>query len=243
LFEPTLDLETSGISGSVSAKRNAAFVPGQGQFVLFERSRSERVPLAANLQVVSHEFGHAIFDYTFFDNAFSANSPYAGNFVVAGLNEGIADFTSFLWSRSGDVLSGSLSGIGAVAERNFVKSTFVLSDASSLCSGGFYCLGTLFARSLWQVTVDLPQQASALNLSLPGRLREARFQLDASGLDIDPTSAENSGITVSDYAVLKVFLKAFAVTNNSLTPSITSRLCQRFGENFVLAAEADWSCL
>jgi hypothetical protein len=242
LFEPTLDVETSGVSGSVSSKRNAAFVPGQGQFVLFERSRSERVPLSANLQVISHEFGHAIFDYTFFDNSFSAESAYSGNFVIAGLNEGVADFTSFLWSKSGDVLSGSLTGIGAVAERNFVLSSFVLSDVSSLCSGGFYCLGTLFARSLWQVTVDLPQEVSALTLSIPARLRAARLQLDASGLDVDPQSAEYGGVTSSDYRVLKIFLKSFLETNSSITPNLSSRLCARLTENFSLAAEADWSC-
>ncbi len=51
---------------SVSIKLNAAYLPGQSQFLLFQRSAIEQIPLAANLQVISHEFGHAVFDYVLF---------------------------------------------------------------------------------------------------------------------------------------------------------------------------------
>jgi hypothetical protein len=243
LFEPTLSLESSTASGTLAEKRNAAFVSGHGQFVLFERSRSEKIPLAANLQVISHEFGHAIFEHTFFDNAFSSESAYAGNFVVAGLNEGIADFTSFLWSGSGDVLSGSLTGIDAVGERNFVKSTFVLNDSNVLCSGGFYCLGTLFARSLWQVWSELSEDDRAkLTLSLPARLRAARSALDSAQITIDGESAMEASLPVQDIFPLKVFLTNFATHQASLTGQLTTKLCDRFQQNFSMAAEQDWRC-
>jgi hypothetical protein len=92
------------------------------------------------------------------------------------------------------------------------------------------------------VTSDLPGDVSALTLSIPARLRAARSQLDASGLEIDPNSAEYTALSESDYRLLKVFLKAFSATNSTITPNLSGRLCVRFAENFSLAAEADWSC-
>lgn len=242
LLEPSIELETAGVSGKISGKRNAAFVPGYGQFVLFERSRAEKVPLAANLQVIAHEFGHAIFDYTFFDNSFSSSSQYAGNFVIAGLNEGMADFTSFLYTGSADVLSGSLSGIAAVGERNFANPPFTISSVSSGCSGSFYCLGTLFASSMLQAYTDLAANTKVFSQSIPSRLRAARAALDASGQVISSDSGESGTLTVADYAVAKTFLRAFAQANQSLTPDITSKLCARFGETFAFSLDSDWSC-
>ncbi len=242
LFEPSMQIESQTISGSIASKRNAAFVPGQGQFVLFERSLAEKVPLATNLQVLAHEFGHAVFDYTFYDNAYSDSILYAGNFIISGINEGFADFTSFLWSGSADVLSGSLAGISAVTERNFITSTYTLLTAPANCTGGFYCIGTLFARSLWQASVDSPTDAQALAQSLPAALRAVRSALDASKITVDPNSSQTTLITQSDFVVLKTFLASLAGSIGTLTPSLTAPLCTRFANNFSLQNDVSWNC-
>jgi hypothetical protein len=254
LFEPRVEIETKEISGTLTMKRNAAFVPGKSQFVLFERSASEKVPLAANLQVLAHEFGHAIFDYTFFDNSFDSNSAYASNYAISGLNEGFADFSSFLMSHSTDVLSGSISMPELVAERNFATSTYTLVKTSTSsgdvgriysCTGSFYCVGTLLARSLYTAYSSLgTAEREKFAVSLPTALRAARSALDSSQIPV-LQAEDGDDISIKDVDVMRVFLNAFvkSVSTAVYTPAGGAKLCEAIGLNFGFSLHfGDWTC-
>ncbi len=254
LFEPRVEVESNEMSGTLTIKRNAAFVPGKSQFVLFERSASERVPLAANLQVLAHEFGHAIFDYTFFDNSFDSSSAFASNYAISGLNEGFADFSSYLMSHSTDVLSGSISMPELVAERNFATSTFTLVKTATnkgdvgriySCTGSFYCVGTLFARSLHIAYASLDAaEREKFSTSLPTALRAARSALDSSQIPILEAEASDD-ILISDVDVMRVFLDAFvkSVSAAVYTPAGGKKLCEAIGLNFGFSLHfGNWTC-
>ncbi len=92
-FEPQITQEKGASSVAASMKLNAAYVPGQHQFLLFQRSGIENVPLAANEVVLAHEFGHAVFDYSFYRNDGEQKSRFASEYAMRGLNEGFADFS------------------------------------------------------------------------------------------------------------------------------------------------------
>lgn len=172
LFEPAITLVTSDVSGSISKKLNAAFVPGQKQFVLFQRSPLERIPLAGNLQVIAHEFGHSVFEYTFEKDKYDEDSRISKEFSISGLNEGWADFVNYGFTGCDNVLSGSIDIESMYKEREFTKTGFTFDSlepdetagsttATSLtktydkCEGSFYCIGTIFARSLYEIRKDL----------------------------------------------------------------------------------------
>lgn len=165
MFEPKIRIETDASTLDASIKLNAAFVPSKAQFVLFQRSNLEKVPLAANLQVIAHEFGHALFERTFFENKFARCEDssevisnrtdvrrFAQEYAITGLNEGFADILSWGVTGSTDILRSSID-LGDVADqRNFALERFSFDDlvlnSDELCSGSFYCIGTLFARSV-----------------------------------------------------------------------------------------------
>ena len=174
LFEPTLKLVTESNTQVASIKLNAAYVSGQKQFVLFQRSAVEKVPLAANLQVIMHEFGHALFEQTFFKNqtrVCNSKSPNSDThfpgrleqeIAIRGFNEGFSDLMSFGLVGSTDILRASIDIEDKADQRDFSKQRFVYSDLGSddpvrakLCTGGFYCIGTLFAHSIYQAMQTL----------------------------------------------------------------------------------------
>jgi hypothetical protein len=169
MFEPKIQIETDGSSLDANIKLNAAFVPGQRQFILFQRSNLEKVPLAANLQVIAHEFGHALFEKTFFENKFercdedetSSNRFFKGRFTseyaITGINEGFADVISWGMTGSTDILRSSLDIGDAADQRDFASTAFRYTDLAlndeQICAGRFYCVGTLFAKSVRQAAL------------------------------------------------------------------------------------------
>jgi hypothetical protein len=159
LFEPEISLSTDSTSASQVDKLNAAFVPTAKQFLLFQRSPLEAIPLAASLQVLSHEFGHAVFDYSFFGGQTDPDDGLADEYAISGINEGFADFMSYTYCHSADILAGSFASKSMTADRNFLKTTFTydtLEDENNdECSGSFYCIGTLFARALYNTKAAL----------------------------------------------------------------------------------------
>lgn len=189
LFEPKIILKSDTTTTSQVGKLNAAYVTGQKQFVLFKRSGIEEVPLATNPQVLSHEFGHALFEHVFYRNqtqtckepsstdelnARQSNSRFEGRleaeYVMRGFNEGFADFISFGNVGSTDILRSSID-IGLLADqRNFGVKRFVFQELSvrdkdilkEICGGEFYCIGTLFAKSLLSTMKDLNYSLDSL---------------------------------------------------------------------------------
>lgn len=237
-FEPRIDLRDEGTSSSVTAKLNAAFMPEQGQFLLFERSEIERVPLAANLQVVAHEFGHAVFDYLFFADTFSSDSPIGANYALSGVNEGFADFFSYLMTGSTNVLEASLGDLGAVDERNFGTVTFDYSYSAAalqtVCAGDFYCIGTLFAQSLYMAYKDLSDTDKATFRTLVFATLAGSRERIQNDLLHDGTS---DGVDTS----LLVFLADLGRTVYASNSVLGERLCAEIRASFpYVKSKAGW---
>ncbi|MEN9826305.1 MAG: hypothetical protein RI953_2050 [Pseudomonadota bacterium] len=167
LFHPSIVLEESDEQTRKYETTNAAYVAGVKQFALFSLGKDERVPMTFNPQIVSHEFGHAIFEKYFFNNKFEKCNPdevrseklfpgrIENEYSVRGINEGFADFVSFVWTGSTNVIQSSLGDLELTRERNFSKATFDYDTYSSkeaeVCNGRFYCIGTLWAKTLLDV--------------------------------------------------------------------------------------------
>ena len=153
-YEPSIVMHSSGITLATTPKLNAAYLTGLKQFVLFQRSAIERVPLATNLQVIAHEFGHALFEYTFYgDNVSSdgeSSKRWEDDCALKGINEGFADFYSYSTTGSTNILQGSFSIPSIYEERQFANPPFNFSENIESCGGQFYCIGTLFAGALYQ---------------------------------------------------------------------------------------------
>lgn len=56
-------------SESLFGKLNASYAPSGRSFLLFKRSRFEGIPIGANLPVLAHETGHAVFVRRVFETA------------------------------------------------------------------------------------------------------------------------------------------------------------------------------
>ena len=167
LFEPTIRSE-GDITATVTPKFNAFYLPGGArQFGLARRSQFEELPIAVSPLVLAHEFGHGLFEISF-DEGFSescdedaANDDlfFPGRFqlehAVSGFNEGWADFVSFAILGT----FNPLVGVGFDDDsRDLAATDFSFTDISCVgpdcdCSGSFYCIGTVFARSLFEAFV------------------------------------------------------------------------------------------
>jgi hypothetical protein len=169
-FEPSL-VEGEDTGRSVyTLKFNAAFNPENNQFYLFRRSEIETIPFSANIKVISHEFGHALFKTSFHQNkteicnsattsevkARRGDKFFPGRwnleYAISGLNEGFADFHSYVVTSSKNVFS-ELSPAITNSSRSLTGAAFTFAQLGNdrVCSGRFYCIGTLFARALYNV--------------------------------------------------------------------------------------------
>lgn len=167
LFHPSVVLRESDEQTRKYENTNAAYVAGVKQFALFSVGKDERVSMTFNPQIISHEFGHAIFEKYFFNNKyercntseFRTEKLFPGRieneYSIKGLNEGFADFVSFVWTGSSNILESSLGPQLITTERNFSRAKFNYDDFSSkegeICQGRFYCVGTLWAKTLLDV--------------------------------------------------------------------------------------------
>lgn len=242
LFEPERVVETDSTDETSSSKLNAAFVPGQSQFLLFRRSPIERVPLATNLQVIAHEFGHAVWDYQFSEG--DGCAIVYEDYSFSGMNEGFADFLSYTLTGSTDVLGATLGGLIPDSPRNFSKIDFDLDDLfggtaelmdidemdTEICAEEFYCLGTLFARALFdaQAAVGVDQASlearGGFNATVVAALAGAKARLVADG------TCEAEGSELASPESLGAFLRAFAL--GIAEPAIKDAVCDGFVARF-----------
>lgn len=180
-FEPTLDIQDGQNIATVSYKMNAAFNSEQNNFILFRRSNSEKIPISANIKVLSHEFGHALFKNSFFEQKEEkcegtdeikikdrlADKFFPGRFAVeygiSGLNEGYADFNSFVMTGETNPLEGTFTDIN-IENRSLIGSKFIYSNLGGdvICNGRFYCIGTLFARALYKASSGYQKNSAEL---------------------------------------------------------------------------------
>lgn len=180
-FEPTIEDGDSQSKLRLSLKLNAAFYSEEDNFLLFRRSELEKIPLAANLKVISHEFGHALFKNSFFEQkntkcSATSNGEIESNskdkffpgrweteFSISGFNEGFSDFNSYVNTGDNNPIEDSIDfddlSKRSLAEKNF---TFSQLSSSQFCNKKFYCIGTLFARALYAASLQYRSNPSDL---------------------------------------------------------------------------------
>jgi hypothetical protein len=247
LFEPAIVQNSSGASANVVIKLNAAFLPGKEQFVLFRRSAVEKVPIALNLQVIAHEFGHAAFEQSFYKNVFDPGSRFSKETAILGINEGFADILSWAMTGSADILRGSID-IDSVADaRNFANLRYTFADllASSLveseaaaCSGSFYCIGSLFASSVLKARdalgltnsfQDRTAVSQAVYAALQGTQDTLSVYLDSVRPEIGVSDEPSVDLSARDGQFVGAFLRAFT---QNLREDWRPVFCETFIENF-----------
>lgn len=258
LFEPTLRQEGE-VTATVTPKFNAFYLPGGvRQFGLARRSQFEELPVAVSPLVLAHEFGHGLFELSFDGGVAASCDPDARNddvlfpgrlqleHAISGFNEGWADFVSF--SVLGTV--DPLAGVGFDDEsRNMDRATYQFADidcsgADCDCGGSFYCIGTVFARSLYEAFLagggDPTDRASrgAFSTEIFGALGGTQASIAARGdmpgdayfigADCEPVSFDVFDAD-HDGAVTSAFLGALV---ENLEPSLRGDVCAALIANF-----------
>ena len=251
-FEPKIQLESNGSTIESSAKLNAAYVPGAHQFIMFQRSPLENVPLAANLQVVAHEFGHSIWEMSFENGKSPDCDRLKQEYVIRGLNEGFADMMSYTLTGSTDILRNSIHFGNAADQRNFSVITFnydqitggVADTTNNICQQSFYCIGTLFSNALFNAQKNLNYDQTSLNGSnargafmttVTNALKLTKSNmtsLPASNFsDYCVPSNGNSSNSTYNGQVLGSFFNAFLnqISSSVLQAQICTQLANNFG--------------
>ncbi|MBT8496110.1 MAG: hypothetical protein KJO07_23905, partial [Deltaproteobacteria bacterium] len=165
-------------------------------------------------------------------------------YALAGLNEGFADFIAFSALGTTNVL-GSYEFTGD--DRSLTRSAFDFRGIGSECVS-FYCLGTLFARSLYDAYVSLgndPDDEDArgafsreivMALAATQETMAARDELPPA----DPAASEcDLRLEISssyDAQVTAAFLAAFL---DNLTGEIQAQVCDAAASNFGSAFPAN----
>jgi hypothetical protein len=240
LFEPEIKLTGTGSEMTAGEKLNAAFSPSDKKFLLLQRSPIENVPLAANFQVLTHEFGHFVFDFSFFGGKTARDNRWAEEWAISGINEGFADFFSWTFTDSTDILRSSISIDDVATERDFGRSTFTYSDlkssAQTACNGDFYCVGTLFARSLYQTQKALTSTVSKKSMAsgVIEALKQCQSAMNELSSSIMPAKTNRDSLSYSeaysyDGKVIGGFLRSFVLNAPS---AWKTELCRALKDNF-----------
>lgn len=235
--------------GSQELGTNAAYISGGQAFLLVQMSSLEQVPLGMNPGVLSHEFGHHVFQITFgvADGTCHPKSPepgptppgrFAGTETIAGFNEGFADFTAFALQAETHVLADSIPALDT-GERTidrrvpgYLDFTWTTRDR---CEGSFYCIGTLWARAVFEMYLatgaridDLAARGAfartiaASVAGIPARLRQ-RSGWPGPSEACDFTEIDDE--TTLAHAYVEAFIAGLPAT---LQPSACTELRARF---------------
>lgn len=264
-MQPSL-IEKSGLSQTIfTPKLNAAFNPENNDFYLLKSSELEKIPLAANKKVIAHEFGHLLFKRAFdggkSDNCKSSTESvkaerlknktfperWSVEYSISGLNEGYADFVSFMFTKSEDTVKDAFSDALSSREKNSrslsgPSFTFDQLSSDETCSERFYCIGTLFARSLYRVAKKYREQ-DEMQKDFSHRVHTGIAQvkellkqnpfvdiLPAPSVEIADCIRRPEANLPYDGAVTSAFLSAFVSTFSA--GDERSELCQAFSELF-----------
>jgi hypothetical protein len=256
-FEPAIRAEDELGDAELIMKFNAFYMPGLQQFGLAQRSRLEEVPLSVNLQVIAHEFGHGLFELTFFENDHQDCEERSGNagdpffpgrfsieYAISGFNEGFADFISFAYTGgTNPVISIPFD---SVVERDMARTSFRFAELGGVeppCGGEFYCIGTLFARSLYDALVELgydpldPEARGVFSrqvVAAMGTTQQAMRELPAAvmpepSLSIAECRIHHRISPFDDGALSGAFLAAFT---SQMPAEARAPLCAAFIEHF-----------
>lgn len=242
LFEPKISILSDSTTIDATGKLNAAFSPQSWQFILFQRSAIERMPLAVNLQVLAHEFGHSIFQKYFYKGQSSDTDPFQLAYAYRGLNEGFADFISYIYTGSTDVLRASLSmprasnGENIANERDFRNTTFsyktfatTYGSSNAACQGSFYCLGTIFARTLYNAKQKLAASGTfdeaKFTPALIGALDDTLAYVRSLQVPADVSTEASDNATINDIWFMSQFFNGLI---QNMPTAVQSELCTQF---------------
>ncbi len=150
-YNPKIRDQTGGSSTEVTLALNAAYLSGVKDFWFFKTSPQEKVPVKMNFGVIAHEFGHYIFDLYFadFDPSAYVTSSFSDDYFLSGLNEGLADFFSYMVTGSVQEYAASLDELDQQRRLPVAWTNSTLN--SSACVGGFYCNGSVLASALYEI--------------------------------------------------------------------------------------------
>lgn len=241
-FEPKIFLEVGDSYIEAIQKLNAAYLTNRKQFILFHRSKLELIPLAANKQVLAHEFGHLLFEFSFYNNQVDEQDRFSNDYAISGINEGWADFTSFVICGSANVMSNVTNKFNIVEERFFsqIKFTYdsLLDNQQEVCTGMYYCIGSLFAKSLYQAYEELKDSGVSIEnfyYSLFDVLSKTQATLKGLSTDILPeeqVSTNGDKENLNLYDVGKVLGAFFYSVITNLPTDWKSKFCKAFRDNF-----------
>ena len=169
-FNPKMLSHKNGEQIEVSTTMNAAYLPSVRDFWFFKTAAKERVPVKMNFGIIAHEFAHFAFDYYFAElnrDNYSAKF-HLNEFFLSGLNEGLADYLSFV--ATGSVLEFRASLPTLDAQRRLPVPWTLKSILSSPCSGTFYCEGSVLASSLYEIAQTLDPTGISVAKTVIGAL-------------------------------------------------------------------------
>ena len=250
-FQILVEPKFSSVLGSQELGTNAAYISGGQAFLLVQMSSLEQVPLGMNPSVLSHEFGHHVFQITFgvADGTCHPDSPepgptppgrFSSTFAVSGFNEGFADFTAFALQQETHVLADSIPALDK-GERTIDKRVpgyldFTYSTIDR-CGDSFYCIGTLWARAVYETYLstgarpdDLSTRSAyartivAAVAGIPVRMRQR------AGWPAPTKPCEFSELD-EDGPVMQAYLEAFIA---GLPVSLQPTMCSELGDRFAL---------
>jgi hypothetical protein len=234
-------LELGPVSLEMTA--NAFYASPLDAFGLVGIDPIEKLPVGAVPPVLAHEFGHHLF-YRSFGHADGAcdrddTDPRApGRFsheaAIAGFNEGYADLVSFavtgVTNPIADVLPLDSAGERTIDVR--LPGATVFRYGGAECGGEYYCVGTLFARSLVEaallrgedvadraVRMSLAREAFRIASEVPALLRQRSW----------PATKPCEGSGQIDSAIVSAFLGAFVT---QVPVAWRASVCARFADNF-----------
>ena len=155
-FDPDIGARSSIGSVSNTVKLNAAFLPGVRDFWFFKTSPIEKIPFKMNLGILAHEFSHGIFDYKCAkgDARFYETDVQAAETQLSGINEGVADYFSWMVTGREKEFVESLEEFAKERVLPVTWTSFDLIRNPGQCRGEFYCKGSVLASALYEVARD-----------------------------------------------------------------------------------------
>jgi hypothetical protein len=177
---PVARSETSSASAGVIIKINAAYLPSDNVFLLFQTSSLEKIPMNINFGVIAHEFGHAIFDYKFAEREIATYSTVLteSDNILSAINEGLSDFFSYMVSNRRQELNASLEIFEK--ERQLPVSWTYATIETSDCSGDYYCKGSVLASALYEISELANHTPTSVGTAVYNSLDKFRLDWDAS---------------------------------------------------------------
>jgi len=156
-FDPSFAASSDDMKLTITPRMNASYFTGLGDFLLNKTSPNERIPIKMNPAVLAHEFGHKIVDILFVqkDPDFYSTKSWQAQYKIQGINEGLADFFSWLYVQKTNLYTLSLD-INSMRDRK-IPVPWTMSQLrmdASLCTGRFYCEGSVLNSALYSLSKE-----------------------------------------------------------------------------------------